>query len=122
MNISKGKVNRMNCECIYYSKDATEEELMVLAEKINNLDCDIEPVSIAVVNDKTKVIPDYDGYGKPFYMPEKSLVLFVYGKYHYMNNFKVGNKTFKSCFLPAYEFGKSVTDFPFEDIKMFDEE
>lgn len=102
----------MNCECIYYAKDATEEELMVLADKINALDCELEPVSIAIVNNKTKVTADYDGWKKPFNVQEKALVLFVYGKYHYMRNMKINNKTFKSCF-------PMDRDFEFTDIKEF---
>lgn len=102
----------MNCECIYYGKDATEDELMVLADKINALECELEPVTIAIVENKTKVTPDYDGWKRPFNVPEKSLVLFVCGKYHYMNNFRVGDKTFKSCFPMDY-------DFEFTDIKEF---
>ena len=105
----------MNCECIYYSKDATEEELMVLADKIKALDCEYEPVSIAVVNAKTEVTTDYDHWKKPFNVPEKSLVLFVYGKYHYMVNRKVDGKTYKPCFPTDY-------DFDFTDIKEFEEE
>ena len=105
----------MNCECIYYGNKATEEELMILADKIYAMDCELEPCAISIMTSKTEVTADYDGYNKPFNVPKDSLVLFVYGKYHYMHNMKVGKKVFKPCFPTDY-------DIDFEDIKEFDDD
>ena len=111
----------MNCECIYYRKGATKEELLVLADDINRLSVELDPVAISIMKAKTEVATDYDAWEKPFNIPENSLVLFVYGKYHYMVNKHVGRKVFKACFPTDYdiEFEDIMGE---EDLKQIDDE
>ena len=92
----------MNCECIYYKKDATKEDLMELAKKVESFDCELDPAAVSIMTAKTEVTTDYDHFRKSFNIPKDSMVLFVYGKLHYMSNIRMGNKTYKACFPTDY--------------------
>lgn len=101
----------MNCECIYYSKGASEEDLLRLAERINKIgECvELYPCAVSRIDEDCKCFDDYDGWGKCKYIPKDSLVLFVGGKYHNMTAVRVGNRTFKPWF-PGFDNEPIFTD------------
>ena len=94
----------MNCECMYYCKDASQDELLRLADVIKEFGKthELYPAAISRIDEKCKSYYDYDSIweqcGKSVNVPKDSLVLFVYGKYHYMTNKRIGGKTFKPLF------------------------
>ena len=75
----------MNCECIYYRKGATMEDLLKLAAFVKKTGAIMEryPCAISVMDEKTLVCEDYDGWGNATTIPSGSMVLFVGGKYAY---------------------------------------
>lgn len=90
----------MNCECIYYSKDASVEDCIALAEKIKEIGetCELYPFAVSRMDEKCKCYDDYDGWGDYKYLPKYSAVLFVGGKLHYMNPVRVGHRVFNPWF------------------------
>ena len=61
----------MNCECIYYRKGATREDLLRLAEFIQRTSGTIEryPAALSVITENIKCTPDYDGFGRKVTIP-----------------------------------------------------
>ena len=106
----------MNCECVYYSKNATREELMKVAEVVREWEkeCEIYPVALSKITKATKMYPDIDHWGRGATVSAESEVLFVAGKLHYMLPVRVGRKVFLPRF-PEWE----AEDF-FEDIESFE--
>ena len=105
----------MNCECIYYRKGATKEDLLRLAESIEacheRFGIEKYPTALSVMTADTKCADDYDGFGKKKTIPEGSLVLFVGGKLHHMSETYIG----KSKYIPL--FPVDYADAHFEDIQ-----
>lgn len=105
----------MNCECIYYNKKATRENLMNLAKVIakKGEECEIDPVTISVITKDTRACDDYDGYGRTTTIRKGTEVLFVYGKYHYMTKqIEVDGITFRSYYpMECEDFFEDVVDF-----------
>lgn len=104
----------MNCECIYYSKGATEENLINLAQGIYNLDEDFYPVSISRIIGDTNVSVHIYGKARKTIIPDGSLVLFAAGKYHNMDSFMLGRRSFYRW------FPLNPSSLKFEDIIIFD--
>ena len=104
----------MNCECVYYNKNATRENLENLAKWIEQKGelCEIYPCAISKITEDTYCTGDYDGYGKEKCIPENAEVLFVGGKLHYMTPAKVDGISYKPLF-------PQVTHKFFEDIVEF---
>ena len=103
----------MNCECIYYRKGATREDLMRLAKFVQHGSEAIEryPAALSVITEDTKCAPDYDGFGRKVTIPAGSEVLFVQGKLHYMVDIYADNNKHKFRALFPIE-----RDIKFEDI------
>ena len=114
----------MNCECVYYNKNATKADYIKLAERIakQGETCEVFPVTISKITRKTKCYDDINGnygfYARTSYIPEGATVLFVGGKLWYMTKTKrVDGITYKGLF-PSYEY---YGDEPFfEDVETFD--
>ena len=77
----------MNTECVYRPTEQTIEGCKRFAERINNLDCELYPVSIAKVTQKVSGLKKGD------------LIVFVGGKYHYMTE-REDAKMIDPCNLP----------------------
>lgn len=105
----------MNCECIYYSRGASRQDYIALAEKVKRMSEDIElyPTAISVMNEKTRCCEEYDGWGKTIDIPKGKEVLFVGGKLHYMNDIRNGGRTFHAWHPMEY-------DISFTDVETFD--
>lgn len=90
----------MNCECIYYSKGATIENYLALAEEIKERGQYVElyPCAISRMEERTPAYDDYDGWGKRTCIPKWSAVLFVQGKYHNMFPVRIGHRVFRPWF------------------------
>lgn len=103
----------MNCECIYYRKGATREDLLRLAKFIQHGSKVIEryPTALSVVTEDIKCTPDYDGWGRKVTIPAGSEVLFVGGKLHHMVDIFADNNKHKFRALHPVE-----RDIKFEDI------
>ena len=105
----------MNCECIYYRKGATKEDLLRLAEAIEacheRFGIEKYPTAISVMIADTKCAEDYDGFGKKKTIPEGSMVLFVGGKLHHMSETYIG----KSKYIPLFPVDHA--DVHFKDIQ-----
>ena len=108
----------MNCECIYYHKDATIEDYKELAEKIKSvakIACEeLYPTAISRMEEKVTVCEDYNGWGKEINIPKNRSVLFVGGKLHHMIPFRVGRRMFK----PWNPMEEPI----FTDLETYDEE
>ena len=106
----------MNCECIYYNRNATEDDLLHLAQEIHRrgLYVELYPCALSRMLEKTECFSDYDGWGKSINLPKNSKVLFVGGKYAYMVAITIDGKTFRPWF-PAEH------DIEFEDVRLFTE-
>lgn len=105
----------MNCECIYYSKGATVDDLRVLSEKVKEMGriVEIYPCAISRMEESAKCNDDYDGWGRTMNIPKYSAVLFVGGKLHYMNPIRIGRRVFN----PWHPMDDPV----FADLETFDE-
>ena len=105
----------MNCECIYYNRNASEEDLLALAREVHRrgLSVEIYPCALSRMTERTECLKEYMG-GKSLNIPKDSKVLFVGGKYAYMVDIKVNDKTFRPWFPVDYEIH-------FEDIRLFTE-
>ena len=90
----------MNCECIYYSKGASQDDLLLLANEIKKIGEQVElyPVAISRLDETCKCCDDYDGWGECKHLPRYEAVLFVGGKYAYMNKVRVGRRVFRAWF------------------------
>ena len=106
----------MNCECIYYSKGATRDDLLRLADEIKKAGqyVEIYPLAISRMDERCKCYDDYDGWGQSKTIPKYVAVLFVGGKYHYMNSVRVGHRVFKPWFPDEEPI--------FTDLHTFDED
>lgn len=106
----------MNCECIYYSKYATKEDLAVLAQRVKEIGEEVElyPLAISRIDEKLKVCEDYNGWGKTMNIQKWSAVLFVGGKLHNMNPIRIGHRVYK----PWHPMEEPY----FTDLQTFDEE
>ena len=103
----------MNCECIYYNRNAPKDDLFALAKEVQRREtfCEIYPCAISRITEKTECLKEYMG-GKKLNIPENSEVLFVGGKYAYMVDIKVNGKTFRPWFPADF-------DVHFEDIHLY---
>ena len=110
----------MNCECIYYKKGATQDELLLLA---NAMECvslrfgvEKNPVAISIITKDTVCTDDYDGFGKRKTIPQGSVVLFVHGKLHNMSEVYTENSkgAYTRKLIPLFPVERDE-DF-FEDI------
>lgn len=105
----------MNCECIYYRKGATREDLLRLANAIESCyerwGFEKYPTALSVITKDIKCSDDYDGFGRKKTIPVGSEVLFVGGKLHYMCEVYIETKKY----LPWFPI-KHDMDF-FEDIQ-----
>ena len=106
----------MNCECIYYNKTATEQEIEELAKAVEKQGkyCEIYPCALSVMSKAARCCEGYDGWGRGITIPAGAKVLFVGGKLHNMEPFRVGRKTFLPWF-PA----RDPNNVQFEDIKTY---
>ena len=102
----------MNCECIYYSKTATLEDYEALAKVVKRKGefLELYPISISRINERCKVCEDYNGWGEHKSIPKYSLVLFVGGKLHYMNEIKVGRRVFRAFHPMDYPVFTDLVD------------
>ena len=107
----------MNCECIYYSKGAKIEDYETLAQKINAdakaYEYEIYPVAISRMDEKVCVCDDVNGWSDFRNIPKYSAVLFVQGKLHYMDDYRIGHRVFKALHPMETPI--------FTDIKEFDD-
>lgn len=88
----------MNTECVYRPTEQTIEGCKRFADRINNLDCELYPVSIARVTRKVNGLKEGD------------LIVFVGGKYHYMTRRK-GAKVFDPYdFPPSYDWFEDLIE------------
>ena len=104
----------MNCECVYYDKNATRENLENLAKRIKDKGtrCEIYPCAISKVTEETYCTRDYDGYAEEEFIPENSEVLFVGGKLHYMTPTKVDGILYKPLFPQVtHQFFEDIIEF-----------
>ena len=104
----------MNCECIYYSKDTGKDKWYMnhfcgLAGTIRDMPCELYPVALSTITEDVKCYKDYEG-GEVITIPAGSVVLFVGGKYHYMNTIRNGRRVFHPYFPVDHEVS-------FEDIE-----
>ena len=100
----------MNCECIYYRKNATQEDLLRLAHAMEcvsrRFGIDKNPVAISKITKTIWCTEDYDGFGRRKSIPEGSIVLFVDGKLHNMcETYGGGNKKYIALFPVEHEGG-----------------
>lgn len=105
----------MNCECIYYSKDTGKDKyymnsLYGLAGTIRDTACELYPVALSTITEDTKCFKDYYDFGTTVTIPKGSTVLFVGGKYHYMESVRIGRRVFHPYFPIDH-------DVQFEDIE-----
>ena len=114
----------MNCECIYYRKNATQEELLRLAHAMEccsrRFGIEKNPVAISTITKATVCADDYDGFGKRKTIPQGSVVLFVQGKLHNMcDTYGEGNKKFSALFPVEREGGffEDIIDYTDEVFK-----
>lgn len=103
----------MNCECIYYKKGATTDELLELAKFVQRGSNVMEryPCAISVITEDTDCCDDYDCWGKKKTIPAGSVVLFVAGKLHYQVPIHMGKR---NIFRPWYPVSH---DIKFYDLK-----
>lgn len=102
----------MNCECLYYCNGATENELKTLARGIDSLCVDLYPITISRISGDLKTTTGYR-LGCKRIIPSGSLVLFVGGKYHNMDIFRVGKRIF------YHWFPEKASELVYEDIYYF---
>lgn len=114
----------MNCECIYYNSNKTLRDYKDIAKLIESFGVELYPVAISRVISETRTSDTYDGayWFENFngIIPEDSLVLFVQGKLHYMDDIILDGKERKGlrhikCWFPE-------RNIQFEDIITFEEE
>lgn len=79
----------MNCECVYTIKNGTESEYDKLAEKVKHLNLELYPITYAVVTHDVTATTDYDGRERAFTLKQGTPIIFVSGKYCYMQD--IGN-------------------------------
>ena len=105
----------MNCECIYYSKGATMEDLERFTKAVKYTERWIEryPTAISKMDEATLCCEDYDGWGKSNTIPAGSLVAFVGGKLHHMTEIHIGKRVYRPWFPVRHDikFTDIVTDF-----------
>lgn len=93
----------MNCECIYYSKDSGKDTNYIdrycgLAGTIRDTACELYPVALSKILENVKCYKDYIDGGDTVTIPVGSIVLFVGGKYHYMDSVRIGRRVFHPYF------------------------
>ena len=114
----------MNCECIYYNSTKTLRGYKEVAKYIEGLEGEIYPVAISRIVSPVKVALTYDdaNYCEDFnsVLPEDSLVLFVQGKLHYMDDIELPGKERRGERLIKVWFPERSIQF--EDIITFEEE
>lgn len=109
----------MNCECIYWSKDTGKDKwyknhYVNIAAQVLDMGVELEPVALSVIKEDVRCYKDYYEGGDIITIPKGSTVLFVAGKYHYMNAIQSGRRVFHPYFPVEYEIH-------FEDITDFDD-
>ncbi len=93
----------MNCECVYFNRNANRSDLEELIKKINKVGetCELYPVSISKLYGGTVYHKFYDMYDQGRCAIHGTEGVFVQGKLHNMRTFKVNGKTFCPRF-PEY--------------------
>lgn len=106
----------MNCECIYYTKDTGKDKWYLnnyisVAVQILNMDCELYPVSLSKITENVKCYKDFCDDGEIVTIPKGSIVLFVGGKYHYMDAIRNGRRVLHPYFPVDYEVQfEDITD------------
>ena len=98
----------MNCECIYWSKDTGKDKwyknhLVSIAAEILDMGVELEPVALSVITEDVRCFKDYYDGGAVVTIPKGSTVLFVGGKYHYMDAIHSGRRVFHPYFPVDHE-------------------
>jgi len=100
----------MNCECMYYRKGATKDELLQLVKEVKWIGKfnELYPVALSQIDKKCKAYVDYDDMdlnnAKYKTISAGSLVLFAAGKYQYMYPIYIGHKKYTPMFTNEVKF------------------
>ena len=104
----------MNCECIYYSKSANDQDYKFLAKVIDARDCELDSISLSAITRNIRMSEFVYGEGRRITIPKDSKVVFAAGKYHNMDAIRIGRKVFN----PWFPVDCTEADF-FKDIETF---
>ena len=107
----------MNCECIYWSKDTGKDKwykhgYVSIAAQILDMGIELEPVALSTITEDVKCYKGFYDDGEVVTIPKGSVVLFVAGKYHYMDTIRNGRRVYHPYFPVDHEVKfEDITDY-----------